>query len=105
MTWTLDKLLGGRSITIPYTAFVGQNVKAGNYTNVAVVTADGVAPQKAQATVTIKVPQVLGLAVTGVGMKDYLLFFLGLIGILSGGFWIRQLRRETTQGKKLSDFN
>lgn len=94
MTWTIKELAAGQSFTIPYKAKVGENVRAGKYTNVASVIADDVGKKEAKRTVEVKVPVVLGLATTGMGLRDYIVIGLGLVLIAFGAIWYNHLRRR-----------
>lgn len=94
MTWNVKELAAGKSVSIPYKVKVGEEVRAGKHTNVASVTADDVSKKEAKRSIEIKVPQVLGLATTGMGLRDYaaMVFGLGLIAL--GAIWYNQLRRR-----------
>ncbi len=93
-TWNLGTIKAGTSQTIVYQVHVGNSVKAGTYKNTAVVSADGVDPASASANVQIKVPQVLGLATTGIGFRDYAIFAFGSL-LMALGFV--SLRRRQPQ--------
>lgn len=84
-TWKFATLAGHEKKVLTYQVKVGQNVKTGRYVNRAFVLADTFDPIAAQAAVTVRVPQVLGLATTGISARDYALFSLGL-GLLALGF-------------------
>lgn len=92
-TWNLGTLATGASETLTYKVVVGNSVLAGQHVNRAFVTADFFDPIVAEAIVTVRVPQVLGLADTGAGVKDLLMFVLGLGLMVAGGFTFRRLRR------------
>ncbi len=93
-SWSLGTLAAGASTTLTYAVKVGSDVKAGVYTNTAVVAANGVDPVSATAQVTVKVPQVLGLATTGVGLRDYMIFMIGLILMIVGFVGLKRYRRD-----------
>ncbi|MBI3572595.1 MAG: DUF11 domain-containing protein [Candidatus Kerfeldbacteria bacterium] len=93
-TWNIGTLAANHQRVIDYQVRVGTDVKGGSYKNLAIVTADGLDPNKASATVTVIVPKVLGLATTGVSMRDYLVFTFGLAAMTLGLLWINRLRRQ-----------
>lgn len=90
---TIGTLAVGASTTTTVKVKVGDNVKAGTYTNRASVKADGVAAVNAQANIKVVIPQVLGLAITGAGWRDYAIFTLGLSLIAAGFIMARRSRR------------
>ncbi len=97
-TWDIGTLAANHDRVINYLVKVGSTVKAGTYKNLAVVTASDLSPQQATATLTVKVPQVLGLATTGVSLRDYLTFAAGLILMGLGVTWlVRGNRRHATE--------
>lgn len=91
-TWNIGTLAAGASKTLTYKVVVKDNVIAGQHINRAFVTADFFDPIVAEAIVTVKVPQVLGLADTGAGLQDLLTFVLGFILLAAGGLGFRKLR-------------
>ncbi len=93
-TWNIGTLAAGASKTLTYKVVVGDNVIAGQHINRAFVTADFFDPIVAEAIVTVKIPQVLGLATTGAGLMDYMTFILGLVLVAAGAISFRQLRRR-----------
>ncbi len=93
-TWNLGTLAAGATETLTYKVVVGNSVLAGQHVNRAFVTADFFDPIVAEAIVTVRVPQVLGLADTGAGLKDLLMFVLGLGLMVAGGLTFRRLRRS-----------
>ena len=92
-TWNIGTLTAGASKTLTYKVVVGNDVIAGEHVNRAFVTADFFDPIVAQAIVTVKVPQVLGLADTGAGLRDLLTFVLGFVLIALGSLSFNKLRR------------
>lgn len=92
-TWTIGTLLAHHQRVINYPVKIAETVKAGNYENKAVATSDQLDPKTAKVKVQVKVPQVLGLATTGVSTRDYIVFAIGLSLIMVGGMWINRLRR------------
>ena len=82
MTWKLGTLEAGHSRVLNVDVRVESDATKGSYTNVAEVTADEI--PALQASVTITVPAVLGLATTGTGALDYLIALLGAALILFG---------------------
>jgi len=97
-TWTYNTLAASVSKTIVYQVKVGADVVTGQYTNHATAASDGLDPITAQATVTVKAPQVLGLEDTGVSARDYLIFGFGLI-LMAAGYILNQ-RSRRVQGSK-----
>lgn len=93
-TWNLGTLAAGESKTLTYKVLVTKNVIAGEHVNRAFVTADFFDPLYAEALVTVKIPQVLGLATSGAGLIDYLTLVVGLILVAAGVMSFRQLRRR-----------
>lgn len=93
-TWVIGALAANHQRVINYMVLVGTTVKAGTYTNVAVVTAANLDPQQASADVKIVVPAVLGLATTGVSLRDYVTFAVGLVFFALGFFWFVRLSRR-----------
>lgn len=93
-SWTIGTLAAGAQQIVTYQAKVGKNVKAGVYTNTALAAANGLDPVSASASVTVKVPKVLGLATTGVGLRDYGIFMAGLSLIAAGFVFLKRYRRE-----------
>lgn len=91
-TWTIGTMKAGAKSTVKATVKVGTGVKAGIYTNKAVVTATGLDPVNAQANVHVTIPQVKGLATTGAGERDYLIFSFGLLLLAAGYTFTRRLR-------------
>lgn len=94
-TWKLGTLEVNHERVLNYQVRVGENVKAGKYTNVATVTADGMS-EEARATVEVKVPKVLGLATTGASTRDFAFFLFGLTLIAFGGYSAMKQRRHTS---------
>ena len=94
MMWNVRELGAGKSISLPYTVKVSENIRAGKYTNVASVTADDVSKKEAKRSIEVKVPQVLGLATTGAGPRDYAMIGFGISLIGFGVIWYTQLRRR-----------
>ncbi len=92
--WHLGTLLAGGHQTITYAVKIGSNVKAGTYVNHALATADGIDPVTAIANVKVVVPEVLGLATTGVSAKDYAIFALGSLLLALGFISLKGSRRE-----------
>ncbi|MBI4089991.1 MAG: DUF11 domain-containing protein, partial [Candidatus Kerfeldbacteria bacterium] len=82
-TWKIGTLQSGRSRVINVDVRVESDAKAQDYVNVAVLSADDLPSKEARATVTIKIPRVLGLATTGAGRLDLLIAALGacLVGL------------------------
>ncbi len=91
-TWTYDVLGAGESKILTFPVKVSSSIAAGDYVNTAKLTADNNDPLTASAKLTVKVPQVLGLADTGVGPRDYLIFSFGLLSLMS---CFVLLRRQT----------
>lgn len=102
-SWTFSTLAHGASQTITAEVSVSTTAKAGDYVNTASVKADGLDPVSASATVHLVVPQVLGLATTGVSLRDYVFFILGIV-LLSLGFvgqtYFNRQRVDVTGAKK-----
>lgn len=94
-TWKVGTLAAGASQTLTYQVKVGKDVAAGEHVNRAFVTADFFDPIAAEALVTVKIPQVLGLATTGVGLMDYMTFILGIVLLAAGFIGFQQLRRRS----------
>ncbi len=92
-SWSFDRLAPGESKTMTYTVRVNSTAKNGVHTNVATAAADDVAMVSAQANVTVKVPQVLGLATTGTGLMDYLIAIVGMALIALGAIGLRRPKR------------
>lgn len=90
-SWTFATIAIGQQQVITVDVQVGADVKAGNYENTAVALADEVSPVTAKASVEVRVPQVLGLATTGVGLRDYLAFAFGLALMAAGFVGFRRL--------------
>lgn len=82
--WNLGVLEASHTRVLHYDVRVGKEVPAGTYTNLAVVSADDQPDREAKANVTVTAPRVLGLAATGPGMRDTLLFLLGALAIAGG---------------------
>lgn len=93
-TWSIGTLAANHQRVINYLVKVGDNVKAGSYKNIAVVTATGLDSTQASATLTVRVPRVLGLATTGVSLRDYLIFAVGLILVTLGFTWLARGKRR-----------
>jgi uncharacterized membrane protein len=93
-SWTFTTLAAGASQTITAKVKVGASVKAGDFTNRAFATADGLDPVNATAVVNVTVPRVLGLATTGAGWRDYLTFLFGLALIAVGFVMTKRNRRQ-----------
>lgn len=93
-SWTYATLAAGASQTITAKVKVGTGVKAGDFTNRAQVTADGLDPVNATAVVSVSVPKILGLATTGAGWRDYLIFLFGSALIAVGFVMTKRNRRE-----------
>src|SRR5262249_32541109 len=91
-SWNLGTMAPGETRTISYQVHVWSHIKAGTYKTVAVAKADDVDPISASATVTVKVPEVLGLATTGVSPRDYVIFSIGLL-LASAGFVLLKRNR------------
>lgn len=92
-SWSFDRLAPGESKTITYTVRVNSTAKNGKHTNVATAVADDTVMVSAQADVTVKVPQVLGLATTGTGLMDYLIVIVGIAFIALGAIGLRRPKR------------
>ena len=93
-TWDIGGLKAHHQRIIDYPVKIGDAVKAGHYQNLATVLSNELDPQTAKANVEVKVPHVLGLATTGVSMRDYALFTFGF-GLMSLGlYWVARLRRQ-----------
>lgn len=93
-TWDIGTLKAHHQRVINYPVKLADNVKAGKYDNLATVLSNELDPQTAKATVEVKVPQVLGLATTGVSARDYLLFSFGFGLMTLGFYWVARLRRQ-----------
>lgn len=93
-TWTIGTLRANRQRVIDYQVLIGASVPAGTYQNAATVISKELDPKTAKASVTVKVPKVLGLATTGVSMRDYILFGFGLSLMGLGTTWVGRLRRQ-----------
>lgn len=93
-TWNLGTMAPGSQQILTYKVNVGSAVKAGHYTNTATVKATDVDPQGASATVEVRVPRVLGLATTGVSLRDYLIFSFGTMLMALGLVMMAALRRS-----------
>lgn len=92
--WTLAQDLEvGKSETIVYQVHVWSKIQPGTYTNLAVARADEVKPVSAEADLTVRAPRVLGLATTGPGLKDYLIFSLGFVALAAGYILARRQRQ------------
>lgn len=91
-TWNLGTLEVNHDRVINADVKVSSKAKAGNYVNTATVIADGITPIDATATVTVKVPKVLGLATTGPSTRDLLIFLSGIGLMVAGSLLLR--RRE-----------
>ncbi len=94
-TWNIGALAAGASQTLTYQVKVGKDVAAGEHVNRAFVTADFFDPIAAEAIVNVKIPQVLGLADTGAGLKDLITFVLGIALMAAGFIGFQQLRRRS----------
>ncbi|MEK7537673.1 MAG: hypothetical protein AAB619_01720, partial [Patescibacteria group bacterium] len=92
-TWSIGTLKAHHQRVINYLVKIGDGVKAGKYENAALVLSNELDPQTAKATVEVKVPQVLGLATTGVSLRDYIVFALGLGSMILGLYWAGRQRR------------
>lgn len=93
VSWSVGTLAVGAEKTMSFPVKITAAMKAGVVTNVATATATDVSPVKAKVAITIHQPQVLGLATTGVGMRDYLLFTFGAALIIAGVVIIRRQRQ------------
>lgn len=93
-TFALGTIEPSHTRTLNYDVRIGNSVKAGTYANRAVLTADGLEQQEVQATITVKVPKVLGLATTGPSLKDYLIFMAGLMLAAAGAALALRARRH-----------
>lgn len=76
-TFTIGDLPAGQKRSINYEVLVGASVKQGDFKNVALAQADNVPAVLADATVSVKKPEVL--AATGTGPLDYAIAGLGFI--------------------------
>ncbi len=93
-TFNIGTLKANHERVMNYEVLVSKDVKAGVYQNTAVLTADGSDPLVAQADLEVRVPRVLGLATTGVGLRDYLIFLMGLTTLGLALYAIGRLRRR-----------
>lgn len=82
--WNLGTLKPDHTRVIIYDVKISNSVVNGVYKNVAVLTADDQPALKAQASVTIKNPKVLGLATTGANPFDKLVLALSGLAFLVG---------------------
>ncbi|MBI5405347.1 MAG: DUF11 domain-containing protein [Candidatus Kerfeldbacteria bacterium] len=93
-TWTIGTLKAHHQRVLNYQVKLSDSLKAGKYDNKAVVLSAELDPRTAFATVEVRVPQVLGLATTGVSMRDYVIFALGLSLMGLGLYWVARQRRN-----------
>jgi uncharacterized repeat protein (TIGR01451 family) len=91
--WTLPTLAVGESQALTLKVKVGDSVASGKLTNTATASATNITAVSAKASVTIIVPQVLGLATTGPGLRDYLIMAFGLILLIGGIILVVRNRR------------
>ncbi len=97
-SWTIGTLKANHQRIINYDVLVGSTVKAGTFVNKATVRSTELEPLNATAKVTVKVPQVLGLATTGASFRDYLIFASGLGCLAFGLFTAGRLRKRGVHG-------
>ncbi len=93
-TFVIGTLAANHTRVINYEVRVGNDVKAGDYKNTAVLTADGTDPLVAQADLEVRVPRVLSLATTGVSARDYFVFALGLSALAFGLYGLRRRKND-----------
>ncbi|MFH0828988.1 MAG: DUF11 domain-containing protein [Candidatus Kerfeldbacteria bacterium] len=94
-TWELGTLAASETRTITVDVRVNSTILGGSYTNVASAVADDVA--MVQASATIKVPTVLGLATTGTSWFDYLIAMIGAALVAFGLFGLKKPKRVRVQ--------
>ena len=93
-TWTLGTLLAHHTRVVNYDVSVTDKAHTGIQKNVVTVDSDQLDPMIAKAPVNVHKPKVLGLATTGVSMRDYVVFAFGL-GLLAYGLYLsNRLRRD-----------
>lgn len=93
-SWEFDLINPGESKSVSFPVTITAKVRAGKATNTAMAKADGVDAVKAKFTVTVRQPQVLGLATTGVGPRDYAIMGLGLLLVVTGAILLRRQYRQ-----------
>lgn len=91
-SWDLGTVAAGKVVTLSFDARVESDAKRGTYTNVAVVKADDVPEQEATADLKVERPEVKGLAITGSGAGDYLIFLAGGLLVALGVLGLRRHR-------------
>jgi len=93
--WVIATLAGNTTKSFTYDVHVPATASAGTMTNNVVALANDIDPARASADVEIRIPEVLGLAATGLTLNDQLIYTSGLI-IAAVGFGLLRKKDEET---------
>ncbi|MFA6392276.1 MAG: SdrD B-like domain-containing protein [Patescibacteria group bacterium] len=92
--WEFATIAVGSAETVTYKVSVDAAATAGMYDNVALATADNSENAGASATVEVRAVSVLGALVeTGSTLRDYILYFAGIMLVVSGIFFSTRERK------------
>lgn len=90
--WTIPLLSAGQQQDFVYTVHIPASQPRGSFTNQVVALANFIDPVETSVTISVRTPSVLGLATTGISIRDRILFALSF-SISALGFGLMQKRK------------